>query len=359
MKIVLLFVLLIVSQSLAIPLTTLKHLNHHLRIVHENGGIEQYNYGRSNRRNTHTLLNNVALDGGAISVYNKAGVMNQLQLSGRLLPNNCTGNGDGAFLALYSCMLLPFEVLIGLLMLPTTNATYPRPLDYPTVGAQIVNNGSVFYTSDEGQALAQLTLLVGGLLPTTTFAQLQQQRGTYLNVVTYCEEYLQVFMFNPDTTPDVLVADAVAASLAGTYIYNHVWIVVPASQGVPAGNYSFTTGYEFNYPLSVYADSLSNTVGVNSVFTYQRRGTAVFDDTAEANEIIRQTYAYMNRVTGNQINTVRNSHHTCNTYMLSYVYPYSHFLNETTHALMISDGEVDACNYLRSRYGLLACLVPL
>jgi len=63
----------------------------------------------------------------------------------------------------------------------------------------------------------QLAMTISTLNPNSTFAELYAATRRYLCVLVYNENLRQVEYMNKDTTPNVIVAYAVAASLAETF----------------------------------------------------------------------------------------------------------------------------------------------
>jgi len=289
----------------------------------------------------------LVLGGGAIGLYAGIGALTTLQDSGFYNMQNCTGVNDGALLCAFLVAGIPAAAIDALVLLPSN---YSRPLDYPTVGANIVNNGSVFYTSDEGVELVQLAMTISTLNPNSTFAELYAATRRYLCVLVYNENLRQVEYMNKDTTPNVIVAYAVAASLAETFLYNHVGLTVNYT-GVPtAYNYS-TAAVRNNYPINVYSGALSSTIGINYVFDYDTVNWS-YNDSAQANLIIGMSNLYQYLMNPSLNIPETPTEFTLNIVMPAGIIQYSHLLTEETKTELILQGSNNMCTYLQGRYTL-------
>lgn len=285
-------------------------------------------------------LTNLVLGGGGISIYAGAGAVSTLYTSGYMNLQSCTGVNDGATLCAFLAMNMPPEVINALLMTP---ANYTRDLSYAAVGASILQNGSVFYTSYQGIEIIELALELMTLNPTSTFAQLYALTGKYLNVVAYCKQTRQLLYFNKDTVPNMPIAYGVAASMAGPYIYDALRLQINGT------NYQYWAGIQDNYPLHLYHGQLTSTVGVNYVYNYDTTNWN-YNDTAEANELIGDTNLWQYTINPRINQREEPCEFTLNIYMPQGMIQYSHFLSQDQKLGLLYQGMNNMCTYITNRF---------
>lgn len=121
----------------------------------------------------------------------------------------------------------------------------------PARGARLLSTGGLHSLSYPRQWIEERVCQLGWKVPACTFGSLFKATGRRLYLTATDEEMECGVVFGPEKTPDVLVSEALLASMAIPLFYPPVYI----------GGHAFSDGgLTYNFPIDLFADAPPVTV---------------------------------------------------------------------------------------------------
>jgi len=123
-----------------------------------------------------------------------------------------------------------------------------------------------------------------------TFSKLKEKRGIELHVVAVNINKSKTVIFSPTETPDILICDAVCASMAVPYFFEPMRIKLNSESDLDV----YVDGaLGINFPLYIFKDELNQTIGLKIADVYTKRDKQIYYPNNTVTNVANYTFALM------------------------------------------------------------------